>query len=796
MLTLGFISFLAPGLAVAGVLAVASPIIIHLLSRRHRKPVTWGAMRFLIAAYRQQRRRLQLEQLILLIARCLVLVLLGMALAGPILSGCAGRTASSVQQPGRMMWVVMDDSLSSQVQVGPNTTRFDEQKAKLVEMVNAMTPADKLAVWRLSDANDVVVAEPTNDRNTLLETIEKMRPRYIRPDWLGTFEQLSQTLDRQTDTQDVRQVIVLSGMADDEDLFGSQHQRLAEEINEQATLYIAPPAPGSVNIQIQSIIPVRRSVLLAQGGDASAPGGEDVTGNVAATVTLRRFAGLSASQSASLGLDLIDPNTKVIATQRREVTFAPGQATTTVNVDLPISVPAEELVASGPTVWSLRGKLLNIEGGDAIAADDVAWAAVELRQRLSVLVVDDPLPTKSQLTPGRWVELALSVGRSGDQSGLIVSAIRPQELGGSAKVETADALIVLRPDAVGAAAWQRLATRIDAGMVLIVTPPVEGVTTAWYGDMREQFDLTWRIQPEVMQLDPAGTLSTTGRSADALALLSGDLPQLVQSVQVERLLAIEASPESVWIGVTTADANGPWMLHQNVGRGSVVLIGSSFDQAWTNLQTKPMFVPLLHETLRSLCGGSGSALLVEAKASQQPALGEIWRTADRLVLQDEGANREAMSEQDSQVVSVGMRPTQAGAEPVDAVHEPGRYRATSVAGGLVVVNVDADAGNTQSSSTSGFERWSQASESVVWTADQQALPTVEVGRQGMSMLWPLLWAAMVLVLIETVLARIVSHATVAQRAGLMERSWTMLQRVGPWAARSGSNSGSAAGGGS
>ena len=65
-------TFVTAGLAIAGLLAVSIPILIHLLARQRRKPVEWAAMRFLIEAFRKHRRRLQLEQIILLAVRCLI----------------------------------------------------------------------------------------------------------------------------------------------------------------------------------------------------------------------------------------------------------------------------------------------------------------------------------------------------------------------------------------------------------------------------------------------------------------------------------------------------------------------------------------------------------------------------------------------------------------------------------------------------------------------------------------------------------------------------------------------------
>src|SRR6478752_7828244 len=74
--------FATPAAALATVAgAAAVPIIIHLLNRRRYRIVDWAAMRFLLAAQRQNVRRLRLEQWLLLAVRCAILVLLAVALA-------------------------------------------------------------------------------------------------------------------------------------------------------------------------------------------------------------------------------------------------------------------------------------------------------------------------------------------------------------------------------------------------------------------------------------------------------------------------------------------------------------------------------------------------------------------------------------------------------------------------------------------------------------------------------------------------------------------------------------------
>ncbi len=75
-----------PGLelfAIAGSLAAAGPIIIHLLNRRRFRTLHWAAMDFLCEAVQRSRRILELRDLILLILRSMAVLLFGLALARP-----------------------------------------------------------------------------------------------------------------------------------------------------------------------------------------------------------------------------------------------------------------------------------------------------------------------------------------------------------------------------------------------------------------------------------------------------------------------------------------------------------------------------------------------------------------------------------------------------------------------------------------------------------------------------------------------------------------------------------------
>src|SRR5438093_13728421 len=93
-------------------LALASvPIIIHLLNRRRFQLIEWAPMKYLKLTIKTNRRRLRIEQLILLAIRTLIIALLILAVARPILSqGRIGTWLSRRSSVSRL--IVIDDSLS------------------------------------------------------------------------------------------------------------------------------------------------------------------------------------------------------------------------------------------------------------------------------------------------------------------------------------------------------------------------------------------------------------------------------------------------------------------------------------------------------------------------------------------------------------------------------------------------------------------------------------------------------------------------------------------------------------
>ncbi|MBP8300749.1 MAG: BatA domain-containing protein, partial [Planctomycetes bacterium] len=136
------IAFLNPMLLWALPLA-AVPIIIHLLNRRRFQRVPWAAMTFLLAAMKRNRKRLRMEQWLVLLLRTLAVLLLVSLVSRPQLGG------GSLLGTRTHHVIVLDDSASMTQRAG-STTLFDRAQ----DRVRAL--ADDLTMRRSGDLFSIV----------------------------------------------------------------------------------------------------------------------------------------------------------------------------------------------------------------------------------------------------------------------------------------------------------------------------------------------------------------------------------------------------------------------------------------------------------------------------------------------------------------------------------------------------------------------------------------------------------------------------------------------------------------
>ncbi len=172
---MGFLSAINP-LLLWGSLAVASPIIIHLLSKRRFKQVRWAAMEFLLQADQQNRRRIRLEHLLLLFLRCLLILLIAALLARPIID-FSSLGAGGLQLGSREHLVLLDDSPSMGARKD-NVSLFSTVRDDLIDTIHTLAeqrPQDKLTLYLMSSPDQPVFRSvPLSNADSLVNRAEEL----------------------------------------------------------------------------------------------------------------------------------------------------------------------------------------------------------------------------------------------------------------------------------------------------------------------------------------------------------------------------------------------------------------------------------------------------------------------------------------------------------------------------------------------------------------------------------------------------------------------------------------------
>ena len=259
-------------------------------------------------------------------------------------------------------------------------------------------------------------------------------------------------------------------------------------------------------------------------------------------------------------------------------------------------------------------------------------------------------------------------------------------------------------------------------------------------------------------LDPADaprslSMKTDGTAPPELTRLSADLPDLLGAVEVYRYLPIDRASltGATDVLIEATDAK-PMLIASTLpdGGGRVLLSAAAIDTDWTNLPTKPLFVPLNHEVLRAAID-----LLQPDNAyapGDQPALGDAFARVSALK-SPEGANVLLVK---SKLEETGVDITR----PIKPLADPGLYTSETA---TLAVNVDAEAANTLAVEGAMLDAWlNTAGEWQPLDREAPAKVFAETAEEA-DLSWPLLWAVLVLALIETFLARYVSHASKVKR---------------------------------
>jgi hypothetical protein len=258
--------FLNP-LMLAGLAGLAIPILIHLLNRRRYDVVDWGAMQFLQLS-ETTRRRILIEELLLLLLRMGLIALLVLGMALPFLPR---ETLAWAGGDNRDVVLVIDGSYSmGYAEAGRSA--HDAAKAWAQEFVNGLAAGDSVAVLQAKQQVVPVLGTPTHDLERVRDALANLPPPAGGCDWPQAVLAAHKIL---AGSQRARREIILLGdgqrfgWADDGSLerWALQVKPLRDESSSNPNLWVVNLAPGRPAVPPNwSVAPLRASRAIASVG--------------------------------------------------------------------------------------------------------------------------------------------------------------------------------------------------------------------------------------------------------------------------------------------------------------------------------------------------------------------------------------------------------------------------------------------------------------------------------------------------------------------------------------------------
>jgi hypothetical protein len=802
--------FLNPILLAAGLACIALPILIHILMRRRRRPIRWGAMEFLLQAYRQQRQRLRFEQWLLLGSRCLLVALIALAIGKPVFSSLAGSTSSL---RARDLYLLLDNSLTSQTLSDSAPTSATAKSALELHKDQALallgeldqTRGDRAALVLLGGPAESVVLPASSDLADVRRRIERTLATDSRADVAGALASVAESIaDRSKNALETQGEPVLALLSDWRAGSSDTSRPLAAiPALAKARLLVPPPAPAIVSLDNVAITAVRPLRPVLVGASAEGPD----AGSLPVRVELKRFATSPAITTLRAEIrdraDTSDPARIVTTT----VTWAQGQSTES-------SILALRAPPVGETASRELIVVANIDR-DAIAGDNTAAAAIVQRQALVATIVDDAAETPRTLptpigiesfSPADWMGLALDPDGTRDAWGasggggaggvrvqraeardLLAIALARKDASGNpaalpASIRDSGVLILTRPDTLDAGAWSGVRQFAQRGGLVLITPPPNTQTHLWPDAMQQGLELDIEIARETKDIPGAdgaggllrasdgalGTAQATAGTEDLLAMLRGELDELAKSVRVRKALSVTRTSSASQVLLSLEDGSpvliATRLREGQTPRGWIVFWTVAPTLAWTDLPAKPLMVPLMQELVRQgawVAGGTEQRSLLAGGSPASVQGATEWARVAAWRAEDDATNV-----RDTLLRTGDATPGSNLSGPV--LRDAGVWSARGDGGqrlATLVVQADVAASDTTPLAGTTFDAWIAglgAGSVVSLGADglRTAGPSGAIGfaSEVPPLSLPLLVAAGLVALLEVLLARWFSHA--------------------------------------
>jgi hypothetical protein len=553
--------------------AAAAPILIHLWSRRKYREMSFAAMEYLLAAVRQQTRRLLFEQWLLLAVRTLLVVLLVLAVAEPFLErvGLAFTPGSHVHRV-----LVLDGSYSMAYKAA-DKTRFDRAKELARKIVNDSPQGDAFTLVLMSSSPRVIVGTAALEPGAILEEIDNLQLPHTAADLPAAVPAIRQLIEKVAGEN--------PRLGRHEVYFLTDMQRLtwAPQLTETAKARFLEQSGELARLANLFVI------------DLGQPSAE----NLAITDLRTTDSLVTAGRDTPLQVRLQHFGRTAAGRQLVEL-FVDGRRIAQSQVDIPPDGTATAAFSyrfDAPGDHAIEARA----GGDPLDVDNHRYLALPVRQAIRALCIDGRPSGGSFHGAADYLAVALSPQAGRSEHAPVQAEVAAESALLERNLATYDCVFLCNVAQFTASEARALDAYLQGG----------GCAVFFLGDqvLADRYNRELGVASEGraggLGILPARLGSVVDRPQFRLDPLGyrhpilqtfrgrGETSLLTTPVFKHYRLTL---PENSRATTVLALGNGdPLVVEQSLRRGRVVLLGTSADPSWTAMPLWPSFVPLVQE---------------------------------------------------------------------------------------------------------------------------------------------------------------------------------------------------------
>jgi len=530
-------SFINPFLLI-GIISAGIPLLIHLWSKRQAKLVDFSSIKFLMSLHRKRVKRLKLKQILILILRILIIVLIVLALARPVFTSRWVATAGG--RAKKSVVIVLDNSYSMSY-AGLEGSRFEIARDRSLRILDSLHPGDDASLILMSDFPDVVFKRLTSDIQQVKDTIENAqishRGSHVLPSILEAYTLLKGSKNPQ------KKIYLISDLGEN----GWQDWKSI------------PPDVGIERVDTLVIRIGEKEVENRAVGNITMSN-EFVGTGMPVQITAKVNDPILAQVSAEL----------IVDGEKKGQTATNGKAVTFAHV----------FQHPGTHIGEIR------LSPDRLSLDDVRYFAVDVLGQIKVLSAGEYK---------YYVNLALNPveASSPETQSLIVPVNCSIEELGSLSLEQYSIVVLVDIPRLSANALQNLKNFYINGGNLVVFLG-RSADRDWYNSRFDIIPATLGNRNSFLQ-NPLRVSGWNSNHPIFKLFRDGGTANILKSP--ETYSAFSIVPRQQADIIASFDRNIPAILETKNGKGKIILFNSSPDPEVSDLPLKPVFLPLMQQTM-------------------------------------------------------------------------------------------------------------------------------------------------------------------------------------------------------